>query len=351
MANLTGAQAPNPADIELFRTLAAEHLNAEGKPNITRIARLMNKPRRTISGWSIRYLAADDAPRIEMPAFVVNGDDEEPIDEILNRKEKLFERKAKANADRQWFEIKVNETRPYGILLVGDPHLDDDGCNVPLIRKHLAYASQDGVYAVNIGDSSNNWVGRLERLYAHQETSKHTGKRLVKWFMLESGASWLCWILGNHDVWGEGADFHLMLAEKKIPVIDWRAQFTLKHPSGTECRIDASHGRKGSSIWNNLHATLRSAKLGELADCYVTGHTHHFGLEHLEIAERRHACWLVQLRGYKYMDSYALRNGFAESQLGSSVLMIVDPSPDARTKVQCFEDVDLGMQVLGMLRQ
>ncbi|MFP3443133.1 hypothetical protein R0K18_35895, partial [Pantoea sp. SIMBA_133] len=77
------------------------------------------------------------------------------------------------------FEIKVNETKPYAILAFGDPHLDDDGCAIPILRKHLDIASREGVYSINIGDTHNNWVGRLERLYAHQETSKNTGKRLV----------------------------------------------------------------------------------------------------------------------------------------------------------------------------
>lgn len=297
-----------------------------------------------------RAIHAQKKEAIRYPAFVTAGDDDEPIEDIIARKRKGFERKAKANADRQWFEIKVNETKPYGVLMFGDPHLDDDGCNIPILERHLAIAAKPGVYSLNIGDTTNNWVGRLERLYASQETSKNTGKRLAEWFMFDSGATWLCWVLGNHDEWNDGVDFHMRLAKHKIPVIDWRAQFQLVHPSGSVARVDASHGRKGSSIWNNLHATLRAAKLGEIADIFCTGHTHNYGLEHLEIAERKHDCWLVQLRGYKFLDHYALTNNFAEHQLGSAVLAIIDPAKDARTRVQCFEDVERGYQVLEMLR-
>lgn len=293
----------------------------------------------------------EDERRVEFPEFVTDGDEEEAIEDILDRKAKHFERKAKAIADRNWFKIKVNETQPYGVLAFGDPHLDDDGCNIPLLRRHLEIASMPGVYGINIGDTTNNWVGRLERKYADQETSRHTGRRLVDWFMFDSGASWLCWVLGNHDSWNEGADFHYRLAKHKIPVIDWRAQFELVHPNGTTCRIDNSHGRKGSSIWNNLHATLRAAKLGELADAYLTGHTHNYGCEDLEIAERNHDTWLVQLRGYKFFDSYALHNNFAEHQRGSGVLLIIDPRETApRRVVQCFENVELGYQFLRLMR-
>lgn len=307
--------------------------------------------RRRIEKGEKRGLANAIEPQpVEFPSFVTDGDEDEDIEDLLKRREKHFERKWKAASARQWFEIRVKETQPYGVLAFGDPHLDDDGCNVRLLRQHLSIASRPGVYSLNIGDTTNNWVGRLERLYASQEASRHTGKRLVEWFMFDSGASWLCWVLGNHDSWNDGVDFHMRLAQKRIPVLDWKAQFKLVHPSGTEIKIDAQHGRKGSSIWNDLHGTLRAAKLGDVADAYLTGHTHNYALQHLEIPERRHSCWLVQLRGYKYFDTHALYHGFPEHQLGSAVFMVVDPRPDARTKIMCFEDAEAGYRYMEMLR-
>lgn len=352
MANPVGATTTPPEVLRQLRAILPDYIKPDGSPNIRRLASAMGTERSTVARY-LKKIKAEDAesPSIEMPAFVTDGDEEEDIHDLLDRKGKHFERKLKAAADRDWFPIRIRETKPYAVLAFGDPHLDDDGCNIPLLRRHLEIAARDGVYGVNIGDSSNNWVGRLERLYAHQETSRHTGRRLVEWLMFDSGVTWLCWILGNHDTWNEGADFHMRLAKHKIPVIDWRAQFQLVHPNGTACRLDASHGRKGSSIWNNLHATLRSARLGELADAYLTGHTHNYGCEDLEIAERRHSTWLVQLRGYKFFDQHALHNGFAEYQRGSSVMLIVDPRKDAkRPIVQCFDDVDFGYQVLEMMR-
>lgn len=333
---------------ELDRTLAV--FEACNK-NQTKAALALGISRGGLQDRLRKLDSAAKAEMVEMPSFVIDGDDDEPIESILDRKARHFERKLKAHADRDWFKIKVNETKPYAILAFGDVHLDDDGANIPLLQRHLKIAAQPGVYGLNIGDVTNNWVGRLERLYAHQETSRNTGRRLVDWFMWDSGVSWLCWVLGNHDVWNEGADFHMRLAQRKIPVIDWKAQFSLEHPSGTSCKIDASHGRKGNSMWNNLHATLKAAKLGEMADAYLTGHTHNYGCEDLEIAERKFSTWLVQLRGYKFFDSYALYNNFAEYQRGSSVLLVIDPSAEAkRTIVQCFDDIELGYQFLRMLR-
>ena len=288
---------------------------------------------------------------VSFPRFVEEGEDEEPIDQILSRLSTGFDRKHRNASAKRWFEVKVKETKPYAVMMFGDPHLGDDGCNMPLLQTHLDIAKKPGVYGLNIGDTTNNWVGRLMRLYAEQETSAKTEKRLAEWFMFDSGVKWLCWVLGNHDDWNGGADFQKRLGGRHVPVIDWRAQFRVTHPQGTEARIDASHGRKGSSIWNNLHATLRAAKLGEQADLYATGHTHNFGLEDLEIAERGVSTWLVQLRGYKWHDHYALTGNWAEHQRGASVMAIIDPREDARRRVTCIEDVEFGYDILEWMRR
>ena len=319
--------------------------------SVNAASRAANIPRSTLQH---RYSMRDKdgfTPAVSFPSFVDEGDEDEPIDDLLGRLEKGFNRKHRNATAKRWFEIKVNETKPYAVLMFGDPHLGDDGCNMPLLQKHLEIARKPGVYGMNIGDTTNNWVGRLMRLYAEQDTSSKTEKRLAEWFMFDAGVSWLVWVLGNHDDWNGGADFQKRLGGRHIPIIDWRAQFRLTHKSGTEARVDASHGRKGSSIWNNLHATLRAAKLGENADLYVTGHTHNFGLEDLEIAEKGVSSWLVQLRGYKWHDHYALTGNWAEHQRGASVMAIVDPRPDARRRVMCFEDVEFAYNVLEWMRR
>lgn len=345
MANPLGKSRVSDSTRAIIRELAKTLLKTDGTPSATAIASQSGVARSTVTA----ILASTDKVVEFSPAIHT---EHEPIEDVLSRKRKGFERLAKAKAARDWFPIKVREDKPYGLLMFGDPHIDDDGCNVPLLEKHLAIAARPGIYSLNIGDTSNNWVGRLERLYANQEVGRNTGRRLVEWFMWDSGATWLCWILGNHDLWNEGADFHMRLAQKKIPVIDWRAQFKIVHPSGTEARIDASHGRKGSSIWNNLHATLRAAKLDELADAFLTGHTHNYGCEDLEIAERKHSTWLVQLRGYKWHDAFSLHSNYAEHQRGAAVLAIIDPRKDARRVVShMFEDVEAGAEYLEWLRR
>lgn len=135
-------------------------------------------------------------PDITPPVF---PDDDLPIEEIIAQMEKRYTKRAEAHRARVWFPIKVNIEGPVGVLWYGDPHLDDNGCNWPLLKRHIEVAKQPGVFGANIGDSTNNWSGRLARLFADQETSQATARKLARWFLLDSGIQWLLWLMGNHD--------------------------------------------------------------------------------------------------------------------------------------------------------
>lgn len=337
-------------DEEVRETLRAmqQHRLPTGEPNISAISRELGIHRKTVAS-RIRKIGEGEYENITMPSFVTEGDEKEPIEEIRTRMSANFERKKKAADSRNWFQIKLKETRPYGILWFGDPHLDDDGCNWPLVEKHVEIANREGVYGANIGDTTNRWVGRFMAKYADQETSWETADRLAEWFMLESGVTWLVWLLGNHDLWNQGSAFYKRMGAYQIPVIDWRAKFSIVHPNGSQVRFDAAHGRKGTSIYNELHGTLREAVMGETADCYITGHTHNFALEQLEVARRGHLCWLMQLRGYKFFDDFALTKGFPEYHNGSAIMVVIDPNAD-RPIQQCFEDIEAGYDYMLFLR-
>lgn len=287
-------------------------------------------------------------PTVEFPAFV-DGDEDEPIEDIHNRLRKGFERKEKAAQARHWFPIKVKEAKPYGVLWFGDPHLTSG--NFPLLERHLAVARQDGVYGANIGDTTDNWAwtGRLAKVWSETDTSSKTEKRLAEWFMFEAGVSWLVWLLGNHDAWNGNADFYKRLGVSHVPVIDWRAQFKLSHANGSETKIDAAHGRKGTSIYNPTHGMVRDAKFGGDCDLFVTGHTHNFGIFEIDLPEKSRASWLIQVAGYKIHDDYAWTNGFSPATKGASALVIVDPQSGKVS--HCFSDVEEGGEYLKWLRR
>jgi hypothetical protein len=119
---------------------------------------------------------------LEFPDFPA---DDVPIDKLLDMAEERS-RLRKASYDAHaWFPVKVKDDRPIGILWFGDPHLDDGGCDWGLLRRHAHLCkTTPGLYGANIGDTTNNWAGRLAALYAKQDASVKTASRYASWFLL-----------------------------------------------------------------------------------------------------------------------------------------------------------------------
>src|SRR5690606_20743975 len=125
------------------------------------------------------------------------------------------------------------------------PHIDDNGCAWPLLKQHIQICkATPGMHAVNIGDVSNDWGGRLIRKYADQDTSIHTARRLVEWFLLDSGVSWLVWLHGNHQHMGGSVALHEQMNKRYgtqcVPMLDWEARFRLEFPNGESFKINAA---------------------------------------------------------------------------------------------------------------
>ena len=121
----------------------------------------------------------------------------EPVEDLIARRTAAYALKAKAKAARELIPVKVNIDGPYGILHFGDPHLDDDGTDWPLINHCLGLLhSTPGLFAANVGDTTNNWIGRLARLYGNQGTSAAEAWRMVEWFMGQ--VRWLYIVGGNY---------------------------------------------------------------------------------------------------------------------------------------------------------
>ena len=107
-------------------------------------------------------------------------------EELLEQAAVRFERHQIARDARRWMEIKVTSNLPIAVVFVGDPHLDNNGCNWPLLRRDInIMASTPGIHAVNMGDITDNWIGRLVRLVRRsgnvQETSLEACCMVSQW--------------------------------------------------------------------------------------------------------------------------------------------------------------------------
>lgn len=269
-------------------------------------------------------------------------------------------KKERRDAER-WFSVKMRTREPIGILWFGDPHLGTSTDWHTLQRDVALCNSSPGMYGANIGDTTNNWVGTLKRLYADEDISNATERKLAKWFLAEAGITWLVWLLGNHDEWEHGSEIlRLMDIHNRVPMLDWAARFQIEFPAAkgkgvkskpVAVKVHAAHDFPGHSMWNIVHGPARAPKtMGSDADLLVCGHKHDWGFAGYEIAERRKTPVAVRVASYKKGDPHARRLGFQEPEHGASMLTIIDPDASPAGRVTVFVDPIQGAKVLKALR-
>ena len=288
---------------------------------------------------------------LEFPDFPAS---DLPIERIIDGMKERSTLRNNSFEAHTWFPIKVKESLPIGINWFGDPHIDDDGCDWTLLSRHIELCKYPGVYGVNVGDTTNNWAGRLVRKYADQETSAATARRLAEWFMLDAGIKWLVFLLGNHDQWSDGSAILTQMAKRhgtqKLVLHDWEARFSLNFPN-CKVNIHAAHDFPGDSMWNPLHGPVKAARFGPDVDLLVCGHKHNWGVSQWELADKGTSPVMIRTRGYKFNDDYARRIGKPDQSGGSSIFTIINPQADNREgRVIPFVDVEAGVDYLQFLR-
>ena len=302
--------------------------------------------------WSL-YRPADpqgqtNTPVFDLPEFPT---DDISVEDMLDHLQRRFEKKLAHEDAKTWFKVKIKTNDPVGLAVVGDPHLGTH-CNIPLLRRDMDILRKtEGMLAVNIGDTADNW-GRLVYLYAESDISRPTERKLARWFLKEAGIPWAVWLHGNHDTMhSEFATFLKTENVAQIPMIDWRAKFKLCFPGGGEVRIDAAHNHKGTSIYNRLHGQKRAALWDEDADIYVAGHHHTWGMTQEEMDDGR-VVWMARARGYKWIDDYATRHNFRRDEYGSTILFVIDPEEeDEVRRISAFADLEEGAEFLSWKRE
>ena len=286
--------------------------------------------------------SAGSSDFVSLPEFP--DEDISPM-EILDHLSRRWEKKQEHEKAKRWFDIKIKSDQPFGLVVVGDPHLGTH-CNIPLLRRDVKImSSTPGIGCINIGDSTNNWSGRLIGLYAEEDISRNTERKLARWFLEEAGIPWICWLHGNHDTMhSEFSTYLKSINVQQIPMLDWQAQFKLVFPGAT-IRVDAAHNHKGTSIYNKLQGQKRASLWGEEADIYVAGHHHTWAVSQEEDASGR-GINLARARGYKWHDDFANRHGFVEENYGSSIMFVIDPKAAPNVRIKPFADLAEGAEFL-----
>jgi hypothetical protein len=289
---------------------------------MTLAAGALGMPRNT---FLHRYnIAKADPPQkpFDAPAL---PDELPSADELLKRRKSQFGRKSAAKEARQLIPITVNVDGPFGIMHMGDPHVDDDGTDIALLERHVAICNKTpGLFAANVGDYSNNWVGRLARLYGEQSVSAQESWVLVEWLI--TSTNWLYLIGGNHDLWSGASDPVKWMARQANSLYEHHgARLGLKCPNGREIRVNARHDFKGHSQWNTAHGPSKAAQMGWRDHILACGHTHVSGYQVVKDPATGLISHALRVASYKTHDRYADEKGLPNQNIFVAPVTIIDP--------------------------
>lgn len=314
----------------------------EAARSIAEAARNLGIPKSTLYD---RLRAADErfgseAPRETDVVYPQHEPDDIPVERLIEIAAERSRKKLKAEAAKRDQTIHIKHSEPTVVAFIGDPHLDDDGCDWDRLLADIALLRQPNVYAVNVGDTTNNWVGRLMRLYANQEASRKTARRYARWLLEGAGVRWLAWVMGNHDDWESGADILRLMNGQGIIMDDWSSRFTVQWSNGARVPFWVAHDFPGSSQWNRMHALMKAAMMRGGASVLAAGHRHTPGLHWEPLEDKDASYWALRSKGYKAIDSHAVRLGHGRVEEGHTTAVVVDPRvSDLRDAITGFKSL------------
>jgi len=191
-------------------------------------ARLLGINQKT-ARWHLSKVKADFEV-LELPSPDLSPE------ELWEARKQHFDRVDKAYSARKLIPVSVKMKGPIGILHFGDPHTDGDTDLGELESHARIVRNTDGMFAGNIGDNQNNWVGRLQRLYGEQSTSAREAWILTEHF-LGMVKDWLYIVGGNHDAWsGAGDPLKWILRGNAGPFEYHGCRLNLTFPIGREVK-------------------------------------------------------------------------------------------------------------------
>lgn len=277
---------------------------------------------------------------------------DEPLEDLIARKKAAMKR---SHAHEEWAKlipVTVKLDGPIGVFLVGDPHVDDDHCDIEQLEHDLTRVGKTkGFFAGHIGDLTNNWVGRLKALYAAQSTRFSDGLRLTEWML--GLAPNLFVVGGNHDCWEKGMDLLNFIVRQGFhgPTQAHGARLALNFPGSEQVRIHARHDFPGRSQFSDTHGMKRELLFGHKDHILVAGHTH-VDEARIEPSIDGDVHWFFRVSGYKVIDDFAKEKGFRPKRLAPGVSVVIDPTARVPAeRVKPFWCVEAAADYLNFVRK
>lgn len=277
---------------------------------------------------------------------------QEPIADLVARKKAAFQREQEHDEFLNLISVKVRTPGPVAICAVGDPHVDDDKCDIGGIEHDMSVIGRTpGMYALHVGDITNNWVGRLGRLYAHQSTKAEDGIRLAEWMF--GLAPPLAVVGGNHDLWNEGMSWlNFCTRQAGVKLLQAHGvRLNLVFPGGKALRIHTRHDFPGHSQFNPVHGLRKEHLFGMRDHVNIAGHKHidTYAVIPSPDGYMQH---MLRVSGYKAYDDYAKSGNFQPMKMGPTCALIIDPDTRKPAElVKPFWDLDEAADYLTFKRR
>lgn len=351
-------------DIDTYPTLedVARHLGV----SVKRVKNRAGEVRALIKGGveglnpiiSRKDKTRERAPRTDGVEIAELPSVAEPIEDMLERLMRHNEELAKLNGAKALIDVQIPEAGWFGIAGIPDQHLNNPGTHLrQAFDDARLIAATDGVYAVSIGDTLDNFIiGRLERerrkdVMSHEqawEIQEHYFEILAHKLVIAIGGNHNDWIkkLSGIDILKRQID-DLGLSSIYDPV-----QLRIRLKTAGESFVHfARHGFPGRSKYHCTHGMLVWAlERWEGEDVFWGGHIHTSGHMLIERSHLGHSrpVHLVQLSTYKKHDGYAIEGGFRLNDPFTCPLVV----HNARTRETLFfDDLRRGVKMLQHLRE
>lgn len=313
---------------ELPREVLQQVIDAHEKHghSVTKAAQELNLIRSTFESRLKRARAEGLRPFTPKPFERDELPNEElPIEDLVAHRIRQFEQKKKAKLARKIIPVRIKIDGPIGIAHFGDPHVDDDGTDLGLLLSHAKLIRDtEGLFAGNVGDQQNLWIGRLARLWAQQSTSATQAWKLVEHFV--SQVDWLYLLSGNHDLWaGNGDPLQWIMRQTSAVFEPHGARLDLEFSNGARVRINARHDFTGHSMWNTAHGPAKAVQMGWRDHILTCGHKHTSGYQVLKDPSSGLISHALRVASYKTFDRYADEKGLPDQAIFNCPVTIIDP--------------------------
>lgn len=278
-----------------------------------------------------------------------------PGAEIVAARKAEFARVKASGPMAQGNVIHRPDDGPFMLVPLGDLHLDSPGTDLGLFEKWIAPLDRrKHRTGIVLGDVLDNWVRPLAHLYSTSEIPAPEGWILLQHYLDMIGEDLDISVGGNHDAWSGHSDVLSMLMEKHGVLHRGNSiRVIYRTKSGREITVNCRHTWPGRSMWNEVHALKKAARMGIRDTILLGGHTHVSGeaLEKDPMTGKLTFCY--QVAAFKTEDDYADTLGFLDRHVSPAVALVIDPrrADDDPELVKAFHDPAPAMDWLSFLRR